>query len=130
MSFSVSTANVWATALAFTFPALLAALQPQGAFCLYAGLNVVAVTLVFLFMPETKQRTLEELDDVFSLSTRTFIRYQVGEVLPWAYRRYLKREKHATIRSMEDWSGGGRYQEVSSGGDGAGGVEDVDRAGS
>jgi hypothetical protein len=30
----------------------------------YAGLNIAAFVLIFFFVPETKQRTLEELDQV------------------------------------------------------------------
>lgn len=46
------------------FPRLLRALSPQGAFGFYAGLNAVAFCLIYLYVPETKQLTLEELDQV------------------------------------------------------------------
>jgi hypothetical protein len=39
-------------------------MTPVGAFCFYAGLNLIAFVLIFLFVPETKQYTLEELDQV------------------------------------------------------------------
>lgn len=55
----------------------------QGAFSFYAGLNVIAFIMIFLWVPETKQRTLEELDYVFAVPTRTFMRYQVTEALPY-----------------------------------------------
>lgn len=32
--------------------------------CRCSGLNVLAFVMIFLFVPETKQRTLEELDYV------------------------------------------------------------------
>ena len=51
MSFAISTANCWAAVLALTFPRILAALGSQGAFELYAFLNVVALVLVLLFVP-------------------------------------------------------------------------------
>lgn len=38
--------------------------SPSQKFCFYAGLNMVAFVLLILFLPETKQRTLEELDQV------------------------------------------------------------------
>ena len=33
-----------------------------------SGLNVLALTMIFLWVPETKQRTLEELDYICKLS--------------------------------------------------------------
>lgn len=73
MSFAVSVANTWAAVLSLTFPSLLAVLGPAGAFRLYAGLNLVAYLLVFLFVPETRLKSLEELDEVFSVRTTDFI---------------------------------------------------------
>ena len=42
---------------------------------------------------ETKQRTLEELDDVFSVTTPRHMSYQVREFLPYWVRRYPLRQK-------------------------------------
>jgi len=44
---------------------MLQALTATGSFGFYAALNIVALILIFLFMPETKQRTLEQLDYIF-----------------------------------------------------------------
>jgi hypothetical protein len=41
------------------------------------------------FLPESKQRTLEELDHAFGVPTRRHISYQVGTVLPWWFRRWI-----------------------------------------
>ncbi|KAK8013890.1 galactose-proton symport [Apiospora arundinis] len=92
MALAVATTNFWAAVLSLTFPRLETALGTQGAFILYAFLNLVAFVLVFLFVPETRQKTLDELDDVFSVRTRAFTRYQVGEYLPWWLRRYVMRQ--------------------------------------
>jgi MFS family permease len=100
MSFAVATANFWAAVLSLTFPRILTSLKSQGAFALYAALNVVAVILIFLLLPETRLKTLDELDDVFSISTRAFVRYQVTEYLPWFMRRYLLRQKQADVRPL------------------------------
>lgn len=54
----------------------------QGAFTFYAGLNVVALCMIFLWVPETKQRTLEELDYVFAVPTRVHMHYQLTTALP------------------------------------------------
>jgi hypothetical protein len=109
MSLAVATANFWAAILSLTFPRILTTLKNSGAFALYAGLNVVAVVLVFFFLPETRLKSLDELDDVFSIPTRTFIRYQVGEYLPWLTKRYILRQKDADLRPL---TLGGEYREL------------------
>ena len=43
---------------------MVGAMTQTGAFAFYAGLNIVALLLIFSFCPETKARTLEELDYV------------------------------------------------------------------
>lgn len=100
MGFAVATTNFWAAILSLTFPGVLTALGSRGAFTLYAILNVVAGVLIFLFLPETRMKTLDELDDVFSIPTRTFIKYQVTEYLPWFVRRYFWRDRLAELRPL------------------------------
>ena len=73
MSFSISTANLWATALSITFPLLLNGLGEQGSFALYAALNMVAWTLCWTFVRETKGIELEKMDQVFDASPSAFI---------------------------------------------------------
>ncbi|KAI0326831.1 hypothetical protein GY45DRAFT_1356013 [Cubamyces sp. BRFM 1775] len=75
----------WATSVlwffnfivAITFPRLLGAFQPQGAFGWYAGWNIMGFFLILLFLPETKALSLEELDQVFSVPTHVHAAYQV-----------------------------------------------------
>lgn len=100
MSMAVATTNIWGAVLSVTFPRILTALKPPGAFSLYAFLNVVAVVLVFLFVPETRMKTLDELDEVFSISTRRFIAYQVTEYLPWVVRYYIFRQKEVELHPL------------------------------
>jgi hypothetical protein len=100
MSFAVATANFWATIISLTFPRILTTLKSEGAFTLYAGLNLVAVTLVFLFVPETRLKTLDELDDVFSVPTRRFVKYQLTEYLPFIVNRYLLRDKESDLKPL------------------------------
>lgn len=45
--------------------------------------------MVFLFVEETKRRSLEELDHIFAVSKRKFMRFQITEHLPWLVRRHL-----------------------------------------
>ena len=61
MSWAVATCLFWASVLSLTFPRMVAAFTITGAFGFYAALNVTAFVMIFLFVPETKQRTLEEL---------------------------------------------------------------------
>lgn len=100
MSLAVATANFWAAVLSLTFPRLEIALRPQGVFLLYACLNVVAFLLVFLFVPETRQRSLEDLDDVFSVRTRHSIRYQVVDYMPWVAKRYILQQDVQDIKPL------------------------------
>jgi len=48
--------------VAITFPRLLGAFKPQGAFGWYAAWNIVGFFAILLFVPETKALSLEELD--------------------------------------------------------------------
>ena len=108
MGWSIFINNTFSTILSLTFPSLLKgagstggasfspsflisqfSLTPLPAFCLYGGLNILAAVMIFLALPETKQRTLEELDYIFAVPTRKFISYQVGTALPWWFRRYV-----------------------------------------
>lgn len=100
MAWAVATNNFWASILSLTFPYMLRAFTAQGAFGFYAGLNIIAFVLIFLFLPETKQRSLEELDYVFGVPTRTHARYQLTQVLPWWIRRYIFGRKGAVCPEL------------------------------
>lgn len=82
MAWAVATNNFWASVLSISLPRMLQAMTPTGVFGFYAGLNLVAWMLIFLFVPETKQKTLEELDYVFSVPDSQLFRYHVRTVLP------------------------------------------------
>ena len=62
---------------------------PTGAFGFYAGLNLLAWLMIFCFVRETKQLTLEELDQVFSVPTAQFLRYEATVRVPWFFKRYF-----------------------------------------
>jgi len=95
MGFAVATCLFWAAVLGITLPRMMRVFGIMGAFGLYAGLNVLAFVLIFLFVPETKQRTLEELDYVFAVPVKKHMRYQVFTALPWWFKRYILRRKVA-----------------------------------
>lgn len=46
MSWAVATNNFWASILSLTLPRMLKVMRPQGVFGFYAGLNVVALTMM------------------------------------------------------------------------------------
>lgn len=100
MGFAVATCLGWAAVLSMTFPFLLKETGTVGAFGLYAGFNLVALILIFFFVPETKQRTLEELDWVFGVPTHKFGSYQVREALPWWIKRWVLWRRDAKLKPL------------------------------
>jgi hypothetical protein len=64
-------------------------LHHGGALGLFAGLNIVALVLVFLLVEETKRRSLEDLDLIFAVSKRKFMGFQIKRYLPWFIRHYF-----------------------------------------
>jgi hypothetical protein len=72
----------------------------QGVFCFYAGTNVIAFVMIFLWVPETKQRTLEELDYIFAVPTRTHMHYQCTKALPYFFHRWILRRKDAVLEPL------------------------------
>src|SRR3712207_903316 len=63
--------------VALTFPVLLATLGGAGSFWLFAALGIVAWFFVYLRVPETKNRTLEEIEASFRGTTVEIGRAQV-----------------------------------------------------
>ncbi|KAH8797337.1 MFS sugar transporter [Xylogone sp. PMI_703] len=54
-----------------TFPSILDTFGPPGTFFWYAGWNCLLYITIYLFLPETKSLSLEELDVVFELPMKT-----------------------------------------------------------
>ena len=100
MSWAVATCLFYAAVLSITFPRLLRAFGVVGAFGFYAGLNVLAFCLIICFVPETKQRTLEELDYVFAVPTRVHVRYQLTKAVPYWFKRYVFFQKSAKLEPL------------------------------
>ncbi|KAK4565308.1 hypothetical protein LTR86_003925 [Recurvomyces mirabilis] len=102
MSVSVFTASIWATALSLTFPTLLQNLGERGSFGLYAGLNVVAWILCFVFVRETKGKDLEDLDAVFEEGVVAYVVRESQHGI--GIRRKLRRSEHSwtAVRAHED----------------------------
>ena len=56
--------------------------------------------MIFHWVPETKQRTLEELDYIFAVPVHKFIGYQYSVALPWWFKRWVFFQKGATKRPL------------------------------
>ncbi|KAI1472691.1 uncharacterized protein F4812DRAFT_21467 [Daldinia caldariorum] len=90
-AFAITTNLLFAGLIQMFFPSnsIYARLHNGGSLGLFSGLNLLAFVLVFLFVEETKRRSLEDLDLVFAVRKRDFVRHQVARYLPWFFRRYV-----------------------------------------
>jgi MFS family permease len=100
MGWAVATCLFWASVLTMFLPLMLDAMGTTGVFGFYAGTNIVALVMIFLWVPETKQRTLEELDYIFAVPTRTHMRYQLTKALPWWINRWVLQRKDAVLEPL------------------------------
>lgn len=55
MAWAVATCLFWAAVLSMTWPRMVAAFSPQGAFGFYAALNVIAFVMIFFWVPEVSR---------------------------------------------------------------------------
>ncbi|KAI4282734.1 MAG: hypothetical protein L6R35_005322 [Caloplaca aegaea] len=95
MAWAVCINNTFAGVLSLTFPRMQSVMTPTGAFGFYAGLNLIAWFMIFCFVRETKQLTLEELDQVFSVPTSKFIGHELKVWLPYFIKRHILRKRIA-----------------------------------
>lgn len=95
MAWAVCINNTFAGILGLTFPRMTTVMTQTGAFGFYAGLNLIAWFMIFCFLRETKQLTLEEIDQVFSVPTKQFLGYELKIWLPYFIKRHLLRKKIA-----------------------------------
>ncbi|PSK42044.1 hypothetical protein B9Z65_3958 [Elsinoe australis] len=92
MAWVVCINNTFAGVLSLTFPRMRTVMTPTGAFGFYAGLNLIAWFMIFCFVRETKQLTLEEIDQVFSVPTSQFLSYETKTWLPYFIKRHIFRK--------------------------------------
>ncbi|GAA5948416.1 hypothetical protein JCM10213_004415 [Rhodosporidiobolus nylandii] len=102
MSYATAVTWLFNFIVALTFPRLLDAFTPQGAFGWYAGWNAIGTVLVLLFMPETKGLSLEELDAVFSVPTMTHAKWQLTGV-GHAFRKNILRQNVPPRVPLYSW---------------------------
>ncbi|KAL6358997.1 hypothetical protein LRP88_09195 [Fusarium phalaenopsidis] len=88
-----STAITWGFnfIISLTWPPLTEKITDTGGFCWYGAWNVFGWVFCYFFLPETKNLTLEELDNVFNVTNREHARYYTRK-LPWYLKKYLLRQ--------------------------------------
>lgn len=91
MSFATATTWLFNFVVALTFPRLLSAFTPTGAFAWYAGWNFIGWFIILLFVPETKSLSLEELDQVFNVPTHRQAQYGLAS-LAHTFRKWVLRQ--------------------------------------
>jgi MFS family permease len=105
LGMSLATATTWFFnfVLSVTWPSLLNAFKPQGAFGWYAAWNVLLFFMILMWVPETKEKTLEELDSVFSVPLQRQIAYG-WECFFYFFRRYVffQDVQHPPVPVAED----------------------------
>ncbi|KAJ3713395.1 hypothetical protein F5878DRAFT_396322 [Lentinula raphanica] len=104
MSFATAVLWFFNFIIALTFPRLIGAFQPQGAFGWFAAWNVVGFVAILLFVPETKALSLEELDQVFSVPSHTHAAYQL-KALPHNIKKYIFRMNVPDIPPLYEHEG-------------------------
>ncbi|KAL4999955.1 hypothetical protein BDV10DRAFT_193242 [Aspergillus recurvatus] len=125
MSWATATTWCFNFILSFTWPMLERAFKPQGAFGWYAAWCLIGWWLVLLFVPETKEctlteveLTLEELDRVFSVKTRHHAAYQLRNAV-WHFRTWVLRQKLEPMPKLYDMTNSAAASSPPELGDGA-----------
>lgn len=102
MSFATATCWGFNFILSLTWPPLLRAFGPQGAFGWYAAWNFFGWVYCYFLLPETKNLTLEELDTVFSVGNRPHASYYRNK-LPWYVQKNILRKDVAPMPPLYDF---------------------------
>ncbi|KAI6755883.1 hypothetical protein HG531_004989 [Fusarium graminearum] len=82
-SVAISINLFFAGLLTILLPRINAHFKMVGTLGFFAGLNIVAFVLIFLFVEETEQLTLEELDKVFDNPKRQFVKERIAKRVPF-----------------------------------------------
>ncbi|KAI1506519.1 sugar transporter-domain-containing protein [Biscogniauxia marginata] len=107
---SLATATTWLfnAVISLTWPSMVQAWTEAGAFSWYAAWNLVGWVLVLLFVPETKEKTLEELDAVFDVPLRSTVRYGADQALYfwgcYVFRRDIQPPKAPTSAAALEYA--------------------------
>ncbi|KAI0016630.1 general substrate transporter [Xylariomycetidae sp. FL0641] len=93
MSWATATCWFFNAIISITWPPMTRSWTTPGAFSWYAAWNMAGFFLVLFFLPETKEKTLEELDAVFNVPLRSLISYGSKQAI-WFWGYYILRQKH------------------------------------
>ncbi|KAK1776985.1 hypothetical protein QBC45DRAFT_452751 [Copromyces sp. CBS 386.78] len=104
---SLATATTWFFnfVLSITWPSMVTAFKPQGAFGWYAGWNIIGFLFTLFLVPETKEKTLEELDHVFDVPLKKLVRYGADQTLWFFHRGKNGKGMRPTAPSAEMYHG-------------------------
>lgn len=104
---SLATATTWFFnfILSITWPRMVTAFKPQGAFGWYAGWNIIGFLFTLFLVPETKGKTLEELDHVFDVPLKKLVRYGAAQSLWFFHRGKNGKGMRPTAPSAEMYHG-------------------------
>ncbi|KAL8691783.1 MAG: hypothetical protein Q9224_004096 [Gallowayella concinna] len=72
---------------------------------LRSGLDVIALFLVWLFVPGTERQiaTMEEMNYVFGVALRRHVNYQIKKVAPWCVEHYIRRRRGVDLDPLYHW---------------------------
>lgn len=107
MAVSVAVNLLGAGVLVMVFPFVMFSAGATAALSIFAGLNLVAFVLVYLFVPETRMRTLEELQYTFDLPTRWHVAYRMGYIRKHVrenWWRYLTKKEVEPPIPFYEWA--------------------------
>ncbi|KAM0427791.1 hypothetical protein ACHAPT_007248 [Fusarium lateritium] len=90
-SVAISINLLFAGLLTILLPSINREFKIEGTLGFFAGMNVVAFILVYLFVEETKRLPLEELEVVYDNPKLEFAKYQLCTRLPYHWRRLMSR---------------------------------------
>lgn len=83
MSFSTATTWTFSFALTFAWPSQLDAMTSTGAFCWYSAWCFIGAIIAYFFVPETRGKSLEELDLVFAVPIRVHGANKLHQLRYW-----------------------------------------------
>jgi len=104
MSWATSVTWCFNFVLSISFPSMNNTFKQQGTFGWYAVWCLIGFVFVLLYLPETKQLTLEELDQVFSVRTADHAKYQWKNMIISFKRVILRKDipKLSPLYQMDD----------------------------
>jgi len=89
-------AHLFVFAVVKTFPLLQHVASNHGSFWIYGSISLLGTIFFYMYLPETKGRTLQEIEDYFSGRTNT-LKNQQPKTLPGNKPKILEAEKGSML---------------------------------